>query len=59
MKMELGDIKTGEERIEVETSIDGSHSSVAQPNEDNDIKILKWQFELMLNAMDGPRSSSK
>ncbi len=57
--MEIGDIKTGEEKIQVETSIDGSISRVAQPSEDNEIKILKWQFELMLNAMDDPRSSSK
>ncbi len=55
--MELGGIKAGEEKIEVETSIDGSDFSVTQSNEDNDIKILKWQFELMLNAMDDKRGS--
>ncbi len=55
--MELEGIKTGEERIEVETSIDESDVNVTESNQDNEIRILKWQFELMLNAMDDKRGS--
>ncbi len=55
--MELGVIKKGDEDIEAEISIDGSIPGVTPSNEDNDIKILKWQFELMLNAMDDTRGS--
>ncbi len=53
--MELGVIKKGDEEIEGEISFDGSVAT--QSNEDNDIKILKWQFELMLNAMEDTKGS--
>ena len=50
--MEPAGIKKEEEEINAGTSIDRSYFSVTQSDEENEIRILKWQFELMLNTMD-------
>ena len=50
--MEAGGIKKGDEEIMAETSIDRSYYSVTQSDEEYEIRILKWQFELMLNTID-------
>jgi hypothetical protein len=57
MKMEPGGIKKGAEEIEAETSIDGSYCSVTQSDEENEIRVLKWQFELILNTIDDTTGS--
>ena len=50
--MEPGGFKKGEERVKAEILIDRSYCNVTQSDEENEIKLLKWQFELMLNALD-------
>ena len=58
MEMEIGGVKKKDEGIEAGTSLDGSYGNVTLSDEENEIRILKWKFELMLNAMDdtkGPR----
>lgn len=52
MKMEAGGIKKGIEETMAETSIDRSYISVTESDEEREIRILKWQFELMLNTID-------
>ncbi len=38
--------------IMADTSIDRSYYSVTESEEEREIRILKWQFELMLNSID-------
>jgi hypothetical protein len=44
-------IKKGDEEIMAETSIDRSCYSVTQSDEEHEIRILEWQFELLLNTI--------
>ena len=55
--MEPGSIKKRDEELNTETSMDRSYSSAMQSVEENEIRILTWQFELMLRTMDGTSSS--
>jgi hypothetical protein len=57
MKMEPSGIKKREEEINAGTSIDRSYCNVTQSDEENEIRILKWHFELMLNTMDDSSGS--
>ena len=52
MKMQRGGIKEGIEDITAEASIDESHSYVTESDEECEIRILKWQFELILNTIE-------
>ncbi len=49
--MEPGGIKKGDEEVIAETCIDRSHSSLTQSEEEREITVLKWQFELMLDTI--------
>ena len=55
--MEIGGVKKKDEGIEAETSLDGSYGNVTLSDEENEIRILKWQFELVLKAMDDTTGS--
>ncbi len=42
-----------------ETSNNESYSSVTETDEECEIRILKWQFELILNTIEGGNLSSR
>jgi hypothetical protein len=52
MKMEPDGIKKEIEETMAETSIDRSNCSLTESDEEREVRILKWQFELMLNTID-------